>query len=579
VPLVDRFWWLQRLYVLLMIALAAAGVLWYMSYLLPLEQQLNQFVVADAALMALLVCVYLLFAFNSLRLSQAALHRIRRRQQAIESQEEAVPLSRITLGTTPSEAFPEQYLDFTWPDVWSNRISFVFEIALEVGASIFFGIIIWQSLGPLLNITMRQDLEYPVYFVHRLLLGVAWFSIIWAASLPFSYLGVSSLLRLVNPLDMHVDDHGVTWRNMFQVRKVVRWDEARLFEVSGRAVRKSQYGPLHYSHVYALHTRRTTIYWEESTHAIGSPSLRYLHLAEFIHARTGLRPRTLDPDLLAPDEPPLPSTPRDLTFDLLLTGEGTATIIMGFSDSTSAAPVLEVVGFMLLGSWAVNWISTRRRTQRTQRQQSLAAQESNASITQVEGETFAPAGASYVEAPPLSSDVRYGLTTGSRWTFNYNRAIFAVIAAALPVFTLVLVVEEVLAQVIHIRGLHLHPVLPAALITAILFSLLSTIALVSVLRAQPITIIADDQGLHRIGMFGQQLTIEWPEVTAIEVRGMFGNPTFYTVHTATVGASIMWMARPLTHREPDNASGVKAITPDQLAVVVVARSGKQLTTR
>src|SRR5262249_37618621 len=157
--------------------------------------------------------------------------------------------------------------------------------------------------------------------------------ILCAASLPFGAFSDTSLLGLVKPLDMYVDDQGITWRNLFGVSRTVLWDEARLFEVSGRAVRQSQYGPLRYSHLYTLHTRRTAIYWEERTHAIGSPSLRYLQLADFIHARTGLRPRTLDPDLLAPDEPPIANPPRDVTLYLLFGGGGATNIVMGFSDT------------------------------------------------------------------------------------------------------------------------------------------------------------------------------------------------------------------------------------------------------
>lgn len=574
-PFLDRYWWLQRLYALFMIALATTGILWYVRYLLPLEQQLNQFVVADAALMVLLVCVYLLFAFNNLRLSQAALHRMQRRQRAIESQEEAVPLSRITLDATLSEAFPEQSLDFTWPETWSNRISLVFEIAVEIGSSIFFGFVIWQSLAPLLSSTTRQEPGYQVYLARPMLLGVTWFLIFWGAFLPFSSLGVSPLLRLVKPLDMHVGDQGITWRSIFHVRKVVRWDEARLFEISGRAVRQSQYGPLCYSHLYVLHARRTAIYWEERVHAIGSPSVRYLQLAEFIHTRTGLRPRTLDPDLLAPDEPPVASFPRDSTRDLLLAGWGAAGILMGFSDNTSAAPVFKVIGFMFLGVLAVPWISTRMRARRPHRQQRPSAQEGSASVTSVEHETLAGAGTSHVEAPQLSADLRYGLTTGSRWMFNYNRAIFAAVAAMMPAFALVLVVEDVLALMIHVSGLHLHPVLPAALITALLAALLSMMALVPALRAQPVTLIADHQGLHRIGMFGQRLTIRWTEVLSIEVHYMFGHSSYYTVRTATVGNSVMWMARPLTHREPAGFSNVHVITPEQFAALVATHSGKR----
>ncbi len=330
VPLFDRFWWLRRLAA---IAAAIFGLLVFLRLVAPGNAQPSALASTSDLWLALALSVAPLIIAVPLWVSAGpARNRKLRRERALTGDPDAMPrarLPRIESGGQVGRVrrpqprpprrlpwAPAERLAVHWRAGRFDRIYAGFlTLSMLVGLLASLAI-----LGPFVRFLVtgdpRSELGLPLAAI---VLGI----VLLLGSLYFLYWAIPALLGRRPGVEVTPD--GISTRQLWGRRQAVRWEDARLLEVTA----PRRFGLKAPHRTFRLYSARSVAVWRDELRPLADYRLEFFEpdrpyhfqlrermdaLLDHVAKRTGLVPRTFSPRLAAPPpesedaSPPEPGT-------------------------------------------------------------------------------------------------------------------------------------------------------------------------------------------------------------------------------------------------------------------------------
>lgn len=371
------------------------------------------------------------------------------------------------------------------------------------------------------------------------------------------FLGLRRLIKNPPSSRLIATEDGLVKPRGRRRQTLLPWRDARLFEVIAQSSGMSA------TQAFALESPTARITWYASPKT--DPD-RIHDFSAIVSERTGLALQTLSPELAEPQETlaeALAPQPRSRSF-LIALGIfslgllALAAAVVGLA-ITGSAPLDAAIAFSLVvqARYIVpNVIKSRRYHARGAPQSSF---------------TLSPA-PEIVSQPVIASQSAEWV---GDWTSPWRR-LFNFAMALLYLF-------DFAAATAALAGISIswpwrlparHATLPQALLAVVLFiGLVSFVFSLATALGRSKTITADDVGLRsRKGK--RETRIAWNVIARVAViPAGAGTPTF--VVTSDAKASVFWSSTRERHFTP--SPGAFRVTADELAAIVVQRSGKPLT--
>lgn len=284
-----------------MLAALGAGALplWYLAAVLPLDRHFGYPLHGDEIFawglaVALMACAPLL-ALGAVR----ARDRARRRRAALAGDATAVPRSQLILSPPETRDTGYEPLVVSWGTDWFERfLEAPFALLggllmLLVGAVVALEIVREVATGDAHDLSQLYTRPpFPSvppipsmlgFMVIPLVLG--WIMLRW------------SIQALFGQYSLTASDEGLLWRSARDRSRLIRWEDARLLEVSSFKRPAFNFRGTTYWR-YRLYSPEAVISWDNDVHG-REMRARYHQLFDAINARTHLRPRTFSRSLRA----------------------------------------------------------------------------------------------------------------------------------------------------------------------------------------------------------------------------------------------------------------------------------------
>lgn len=494
-PFFDRFWWLRSFWV----AALAVALLWL--FWLGIED-LQQPGGLDGGTVPLYLALctgiggLLGWAWGQMI---KARRRVRARTAAIAGDQDAVPLARYAVEASAAPDLTAAALVVAYPPSrWRTprwiRLRIITGI-LGIPCVVGIFVLTLSPWHPVLNAGIA-----------------ALFGLVTVVGVPsLSELRGLFVLAYRSGRRLTASLEGIEWAPVLGRTRAMRWDEARLLEVSRYADGTTRTGSRVERRRYTLYGATTTLWWNDLGAVYDKPSGDGARLLALVRARTGLVPRTFDQELR----------------------EATRRVRPGVRLPRARVPALAL---------------------------QLPA-----------GETARAA----AEPERVYSLVTYATT-------NRARAITGGIGALLCLGGVAVVVWVLsLLQVVRAPTLAGGSIAFLNVVWAVLLGvggLLGCLLVVAAVRKRGlVTIRADARGLSMAGP-ESSVRLPWNEVASIVYMSARNRHT-YVVRAWGATASVAWPAQVSPSVRVEAEPGTVAVTPDELAAVVAARSGKPVEAR
>jgi hypothetical protein len=548
-PQWDRYWPLGLVSGALLMAASLTLSVWYLASLFSLPQHVGLPPLTDPGEFGGLVIwgggPAGLSLFSSAR---AARKRSDLRSAALRGDVAAIPLARLTV--PPEEAPAEADLPITFVErtpTNSRRAQIAGNILLG-----FLFCLLWGFFFALMAVLLRS-----INFPDDPLVFAALTSFLLAAfiALALYYVGRASGAHAA--YGVRADVTGIRQLRRDGEGSLLRWEDARLLELSTDSA-----GAAKYDH-YTLYFADATVRWRDYRLPAGTPTKTNVSLAEsdrqlhqllaLVAARTGLQPRTLVRQLQRTPDP----SPH--------TGNRVGTIV-GFA-------FVLTVGLVLLaaGVAAIALPLTPNLVLNLYSFATLALSGSAVAAFVLRHWGFAPAPPVHRERnyappapPPTLPGASYGFMSGIRPS---NRLRLILVGLALAANLVPAVVSVFIPPVLHLL---LHLVATVLLLVGIIGLFILGVALL----LRPTRVWIDDAGLHeRTGRKRRELP--WTAIEEVNLHLVDDQSESVEVRGESDQMAIVWLARDITWMPAHET--MHPVSPEELAALVVARSGVSLT--
>src|SRR5579859_3328965 len=362
-----------------------------------------------------------------------------------------------------------------------------------------------------------------------------------------AFLGVAYFaLSLVNERRFQasricVTSDGIERFSVLGRRRALAWHDAHLLEVSSRR--------------YALYGSGAVVRWEVPVIRSGTLP-RFWQIAPAVRLHTGLLPRTLNPDTLAPNAS-LDYARLAYVVARLPLGLFVATMILSFTqvDLTFVKGIVIPIG---IGSsvWLVRfaarrWLGIVRPSDR---------------------QSTVP-----TSLPTLDSGAVYEMAVGSHSTFLFNQVLFVVLGLAAIGFSVFILGTQFAQFVLRVPGLHFYALPPAVMLFPVsLMGFGIAIVIISV-RARDTVLLADASGLRKRWAMGTTF-IPWSDVDRIERRRLIATPSYF-VYPRDGRTLITWVGKSLAPSHRIQEQGAILTDPDGMAALVARQIGQEILIR
>ncbi len=581
-PILDRHWWLRVLLACGASAIALAYVVWCVRTGLSIPPD-SPYSPGLGVLFFALLILMLLFHLAHYAVVSALPARRRALLAAIREEGDMAPVSLIVPHPERAPDVAAEPLIVAWrPLTFRRSETAPLWAVLVLGLGLLLLLIFFQSLA----YAIASYHSFPEIFLHTALsailitlLIIAFLVIlvfiisVWPV-VTFSGVASPIIAFFAKPFDVMADVEGVTAHNSRGREHRVRWDDARLLEVTIAPPVLGGY------RVFTLYGRDSYARWRDDTGAdVQSPLPldgitreegveRLQSLLDLIAARTGLMPRTFDGTLVAERRrhlPPLLRRSLRLLKQALVCAT-LATVSMLFPPvNAGMLTFLPSAMYFLLAAGCLVFIPIyRRRPPAAVRQDTLP----------------------HVEGAIADQDAQH---TYAVYTFIARSQALAGFVVSLLIFLAALPLLFAWFGTLDIPVLHMFhavqfsPLWPAQA-AAVLVGFLGVVGLlvgavagaVFFSQAGSLAVQADAEGMRdRRG--AKDATLAWDAVDVITRSTDDEREIGYTVAGNYARTIIRWSTR--NALPPNPALPLPSVTPEQFAAIVVARSGKQLTIR
>ncbi len=577
-PFLDRHWWLRVLLACGASVLALAYVVWCVRMGLSIPPQ-SPFPIGALTLGVFIPM--LLFGVAKYAVVAALPARRRLRLAAIRGDREAVPASLIVPHPERAPEVAVELVGVAWrPLTFKRPETAPLRAALALGLGLLLLLTFFASVGS----TMASYHSFPEVFLHTALsaLLVTLFMIaflvivviiasVWSGVV-FSGIASPILAFFAKPFDVAADVNGVTAHNSRGQEHRVRWDDARLLEVSVAPRVLGRY------RVFTLYGRDTYARWRDDTGSdVAAPlpldgitreeaSKRLQSLLDLIAARTGLTPRTFDDGLAVARRSRVPRMVQSVANMLPMMLGCIAVALVSIRFPLTNAAILNTVTsaayFIFAAIWLVFAFIPGRRPPATAQGH----------------ERIDDTGADSIYQDSQQAYAIYTTITRSSILAALLISLLAWLAALQLLFAWL-----GMLGVSTFRAIQFSPLWPSqsvAIVVALIggAGLLVFIATIATFFAKPRTpvVYADAEGIHTDNI-ADKLFLAWDAVDGITRSPSDTRHEVYTVIGNYGRTKITWSDRSATPAQADLR--FHAVTPEQFAAIVVARSGKQLTVR
>ncbi len=565
----DRLWWLLGLLGLGYAAVALAIPVWLLSTGLPLDAELGQPITQDLLLGGAFAAFFLVMALAMAIVSVRARARARRRAVALRGHLDAMPLARLTADPAKAPDVSTEPLVLSWRSTKSVRFA-------QGPLLILYALLALVSVGAPLIIMGMGLVSNPVPDALHILVALAMLAmLVLLALLVILIVVVARYVPTLfgRPYGVTANDEGVAYRTEFGGNRFLPWSDMRLLEVSSTghaqlAVRR-----------FRLYGSRVRVAWSDGrssvTHfepdGISAEEMarRQRGLLDLIAARTGLLPRTFSRTLRAA-EPGAAHTSGATSPDALATVAvfvvtiavclGCAAAVLLLPLTTSAlfndaiAAPLALMALLLAVSGMTLAIQRLVRPR---------------APTSLPLPTVAP--------PPLDApSTRYILALRIPWLRRLSVALVGAILAVeiVPALLVILTLpaHHVPSTLPQVQG---ELSFPLAFLLA-LFGLFGVAFAYGAIFRTTAVIRADAAGLSARTTRRTAQVLPWDGVEDITARMRRGHVVAYTAKGDAGRITIGWWARRSLVVQRTPSDGALPITPDELAALVVKRSGLPL---
>lgn len=580
-PFFDRFWWLQTLAAVLLLACGPALIVGYFLYFYPIEEDLGEGHMPTLAFAFVFGAICVVLAFIMAERSFRAQERLRRRRLALAGDSAVMPPSVLVVDAAKAPDVTREPLVVMWRP---RRGSMIVNRILLAGF-IFASLVILGT--PVLVLTHQSD---PDTYV-----GGPW----WLPTLLFTVelgvIGIVTLQGLPKALGTRMgvtaSDAGVAWRTPWRRQRFLRWQDARLLEVTPT-------GNMNLAHeciLYGGDGGRRFVRWQDYGNDIGIPGFpslgkqdyvpdgispdemarRTRAMLDLVAARTGLTPRTLHRRLQPADVARLPrpgaiaSRAPFLVMGLLLLGLAAAAALFPPVALDRTLDLVSALALALAGGSCVSFALVLAPVLARDLERTPVAEEGTTSPTPP-SQPFLQPGEAYVlpfGIPPL---VRPSVALGG--------ALLAV--GGIPGYLwLVAWIPALFAPVVSGAGTPPpwdgEAVLGLVLVSFGIFGIMLLWITLFGKALSEREIRADAAGLH-LRLAGVRRDLPWDRVESLTLVTSAGRPQVYRVGGNSSKTELGWPARPTRWSRPPKEG--HPISPDALAALVTQQCGVPLAT-
>lgn len=542
----DRVPWLRLVVAFAYVLAALLFLYWYIIYIQSYDLRHPAITVPDFILAAFIVCALLTLALHAVLAAWLELRRNTRRAAAIAGDQEALPLARNAM--VEMDPGTPRVVDAVDPYLKRHIIGQLITLALLLGFVIIFGdllltlILLPFDIHVLLPFLIPDSpprltanpIRYPYMagfeFAGGLAIGAVRSLFAEIAALP------------IKAARMQVSEDGIMRASLWGGRRFLAWDDARLLELS--------------SHRYSLYGGNIILRWEHPTARSDAFSDPFGQIAPAVRLHTGLLPRTVDPGIVAPGASlslaRLDRAVARLPWWLFFAAMAVTIAAVAPVDQTLLVGGLVCVCIGVLG-W---WFSTAGKRLSTRKQYSTSHLASTA------------------EDPPLSSGAVYEMTVGSYHAFVFNQVMFVILGMCAIGFSLSILGALFAQFVLHVPGLHLHPLPPTLLLLLVSITILGVVTIIVSVRAKDTILLADATGLRKRWLMGSTF-LAWGEMDRIERRRIYG-VLGYVVHGKSGSTRIVWPRSYFVPSRRAQEQGAILTDPDGMAALVARQIGQLL---
>lgn len=281
-PFFDRFWWLRAIGALL-VGAAEAWVLWaIITSVTDLRVVFTQSALPVTIIVLVLAGTALTLAVGAAR----GRDRTARRRAAIGGNQDAVPRSHIKIASDSAADLGTAPLIVTWP---LGRLDHPLIARIRVWAGV---------VGIILGTTLTAFVFTPWFYIWFDTLAYKALIVLFAVLAPFAGTLRRTLVQTYgSPRRLTLNAEGILWEPILGLQQFIRWHDARLLEVSSYKARAGWTGGEMAGRRYTLYTPDLAIWWNDFGWRYRAPAGDLAVLLAAISSRTGLVPRTFDPDL------------------------------------------------------------------------------------------------------------------------------------------------------------------------------------------------------------------------------------------------------------------------------------------
>jgi len=566
-PSIERYWrWAYACS-----ALLAIGVtLWLTSQLGPFDGvsaiQWSRLLDFDTTLQAL---IWYGAIWSLYRYARTAHQRERARERALAGGPSAIPEASVPLAQDAAHDEPVLPLVIPWRLAQRGCLSTLWR-AVAIVLAVVLGLFAATGISVLLLLEVFRTNQVIIILGVLLALTVAW---IWLVALLIRRLARPSGSRIAWSLS--ASDEGITQRRDGKPDVLIRWPDARLLEVwsSTLSGRNHQHW-----RGYTLYSREARIEWEEypesSTWAIPDGVLRdemaqrQRALLALIQARSGLTPRTFNPNLQQASSPnpavaPLTAATRRFSVAGVSVLLAIAAVLVVISSAGLLLPLTGIFAldfcvaliFCLSGGGVL--IYTLRLLLRPTRPEPLM----DYRLPPVPPIILEREAVSLAQPWPLSARVQ-GLAIAMVGGIVCAAGVVGVVRAIGSGF-------GDSSSVLTVGAFHYV----LACLVALLGLLLLFVAGNDVVQRATYVEATPDGLNQRMGKRGE--TLAWAEVESVVARMSGGRVTGFQAHHEGTGTAIEWSPTARISARIVGAGGI-SITGEELAALVIARSGRTL---
>lgn len=555
-PQWDRYWPMGRLAALVMLATSGGLDVWYLASLIGLPQRLGLPPLTDLGDMG--GDVIWIGGPGGLALlgwSRDARRRTLARRRARNGEEGAIRLASIV--PDPADAPPESALPLElvwrrkprgreWVPLFIVTLFFGSVPVLLVATGLIFGASP-QNLGNFLFQGPNGDVIMIAILASFFVSGMV-------ASFIALILALAS--RLGPPYGVMADEHGIRQLHLKGPGSLLRWSDIHWIEVFQFSTDAQR--------VFSAFGTKASIYWEDFTRVrrrgrrvridFKELELRQRAVLALVAARTGRQPRSFSLALMRDED--IPEVPRRKCRLLAYSfGYSVAAVLLALPVAVLSLPLTH---FALLNYYAA-----------------VTCAAAGMGIGVIVRRALNP------RTRPIGDEVQFTLPVESPLnsdpvTVSYRRALASRLHDAAIGVPLVLDLVPAFAGIASATHSYISPL--AAFATRVVASLVFFVAMVGVaaiiiaLQSGRATLTLDTNGLsERAGR--KMLRFSWHEIVAVNVALERGQPESYFALSRS-GETINLPARNAVWRAPE--LGQQTLSPNELAALVVARSGATL---